>query len=180
MNGNEVIFGFYNKKKPNEYECTNYRIPPSIFYNLSKENKKEYLKLFSGKPEQIMNYLDKINRIEKVKRDDLNKLLCTIMNCDSLDDKEDFYIICIPYIIKKKYSNIETTVLLVATKDKNDKGSKLSYINVSYRKVFQLANKIDIESYTDFINKILNGFIVNREKNFYSRWKKKADMTLLV
>ena len=49
------------RKKNNEYDCTNYRMPPGIFYNLSKENKKEYLKLFSNKPEQIMKHLDKID-----------------------------------------------------------------------------------------------------------------------
>lgn len=62
---NDVIFSFYNKKNPNGYKCTNYRMPPGVFYKLLKENKKDYLKLFSGKPDQIMNYLDKIDRVEK-------------------------------------------------------------------------------------------------------------------
>ncbi len=56
-------------RKNNEYDCTNYRILPCIFYNLSKENIKEYLKLFSNKPEPIMKYLDKIDG-EKEKGDD--------------------------------------------------------------------------------------------------------------
>lgn len=43
-----VYFSFYDKKKLNEYDCTTYRILSKAFYNLLKENKKDYLKLFSS------------------------------------------------------------------------------------------------------------------------------------
>lgn len=161
---NEVIFSFYNKKKPNEYECTNYRIPPSIFYNLLKKNKKEYLKLFSSKPEQIMNYLDKIDRVEKEKGDDLSKSICTIMNLDSLDNEEYFYAICIPFIIKKKYSNTDSDIVVVVTKNKNDKGNKLSYFNIqSLKSGFGLIRKIDPSVDTDFVDMLLCKFNLNKE-----------------
>lgn len=161
---NEVIFSFYNKKKPNEYECTNYRIPPSIFYNLLKKNKKEYLKLFSSKPEQIMNYLDKIDRVEKEKGDDLSKSICTIMNLDSLDNEEYFYVICIPFIIKKKYSNTDSDIVVVVTKDKNDKGNKLSYFNIqSLKSGFGLIRKLDPSVDTDFVDMTLCKFNLNKE-----------------
>lgn len=143
---NEVIFSFYNKKKFNEYECTDYRITPGIFYNLLKKNKKDYLKLFSGKPEQIMNYLDKIDNVKKRKSDDLSKL------------------ICIPFIIKKKYSNTDSDIVLVVSKDKNDKGNKLSYFNIqSSKSGFTLIRKIDPSVDTDFVDMLLCKFNLNKE-----------------
>lgn len=63
--GDWVYFSFYDKKKLSEYNCTTYRIPSKVFYNLLKENKKDYLKLFSSRPEQIMNYLNKIDKVKK-------------------------------------------------------------------------------------------------------------------
>lgn len=161
---NDVIFSSYNKKNPNEYECTNYKIPPGIFYNILKKNKKDYLKLFSSKPEQIMNYLDKIDRVEKEKGDDLNKFICTFMNLDSLDNEEYFYVICIPFIIKKKYSNTDSDIVLVVTKDKNDKGNKLSYFNIqSLKSGFGLIRKIDPSVDTDFVDMLLCKFNLNKE-----------------
>ena len=161
---NEVIFSFYNKKKPNEYECTNYRIPPSIFYNLLKKNKKEYLKLFSSKPEQIKKYLDRIDGIKKENGDDLSKLICKVMNLDNLDNEEYFYVICIPFIIKKKYSNTDSDIVVVVTKNKNDKGNKLSYFNIqSLKSGFGLIRKIDPSVDTAFVNMLLFKFNLNKE-----------------
>lgn len=45
-----VYFSFYDKEKLSEYKCTTYRIPSNAFYNILKENKKDYLKLFSSRP----------------------------------------------------------------------------------------------------------------------------------
>lgn len=161
---NKVIFSFYNKKKPNEYECTNYRIPPSIFYNLLKENKKDYLKLFSIRPEQIKKYLDRIDGIKKENGDDLSKFICKVMNLDNLDNEEYFYVICIPFIIKKKYSNTDSDIVLVVTKDKNDKGNKLSYFNIqSSKSGFTLIRKIDPSVDTDFVDMLLCKFNLNKE-----------------
>lgn len=162
--GDWVHFTFYNKKELSGYNCINYRIPTTIFYNLLKENKKDYLKLFSSRPEQIMNYLDKIDRIEKENGDDLNKFICTIMNLDSLDNEEYFYIICIPFIIKKKYSNTDSDIIVVVTKDKNDKGNKLSYFNIqSLKSGFTLIRKIDPSVDTDFVDMLLCKFNLNKE-----------------
>lgn len=161
---NEVIFSFYNKKKSNEYECVDYRIPPGIFYNLLKKNKKDYLKLFSIRPEQIMMYLDKIDRVEKKNSDDLSKFICKFMNIDRLDNEEYFYVICIPFIIKKKYSNIDSDIIVVITKDKNDKGNKLSYFNIqSLKSGFRFVNKIDPSVDTAFVNMLLCKFNLNKE-----------------
>lgn len=162
--GDWVYFSFYNKKTLDKYDCINYRIPTDIFYNLLKENKKDYLKLFSSRPEQIMNYLDKIDMIKKEKGDDLSKLLCTLMDCDNLDDEEYFYIVDIPYIIKKKYSNINFDVVVIVTKDKNDKGNKLTYFNIaSYRRGFKTINKIDPKVYPNFVDMTLCKFNFNKE-----------------
>jgi hypothetical protein len=159
-----VYFSFYDKKKLNEYDCTNYKIPSNVFYNLLKENKKDYLKLFSIRPEQIKKYLDKIDRVEKEKGDDLSKSICTIMNLDSLDNEEYFYVICIPFIIKKKYSNTDSDIVVVVTKDKNDKGNKLSYFNIqSLKSGFGLIRKIDPSVDTAFVNMLLFKFNLNKE-----------------
>ena len=124
--GDWVHFAFYNKKELSGYNCINYRIPTTIFYNLLKENKKDYLKLFSSRPEQIMNYLNKIDKVKKESSADLSKFLYSLMDCSDLDDKEYFYTVCIHYFIKKKYSTTESGNLIIVTKDKNDKGNKLS------------------------------------------------------
>ena len=162
--GDWVYFSFYNKGKLNEYYCTNYRIPSNVFYTILKENKKDYLKLFSSRPEQIKKYLDRIDGIKKEKGDDLNKFICTFMNLDSLDNEEYFYIICIPFIIKKKYSNIDSDIVVVVTKDKNDKGNKLSYFNIqSLKSGFGLIRKIDPSVDTAFVNMLLFKFNLNKE-----------------
>lgn len=159
-----VYFSFYNKKNLDEYDCINYRIPSNVFYNILKENKKDYLKLFSSRPEQIRKYLDKIDRVKKEKGDDLSKLICNVMNLDNLDNEEYFYVICIPFIIKKKYSNIDSDIVLVVTKDKNDKGNKLSYFNIqSSKNGFTLIRKIDPSVDTDFVDMLLCKFNLNKE-----------------
>lgn len=159
-----VYFSFYNKKNLDEYDCINYRIPSNVFYTILKENKKDYLKLFSSRPEQIMNYLDKIDRVEKENGDDLNKFICTFMNLDSLDNEEYFYVICIPFIIKKKYSNTDSDIVVVVTKNKNDKGNKLSYFNIqSLKSGFVLIRKIDPSVDTAFVNMLLFKFNLNKE-----------------
>jgi hypothetical protein len=162
--GDWVYFSFYNKKNLSGYNCTNYKIPSNVFYNLLKENKKDYLKLFSSRPEQIMNYLDKIDRVEKENGDDLNKFICTFMNLDSLDNEEYFYVICIPFIIKKKYSNTDSDIVVVVTKNKNDKGNKLSYFNIqSLKSGFGLIRKIDPSVDTNFVDMLLCKFNLNKE-----------------
>lgn len=162
--GDWVYFSFYNKKNLDEYDCINYRIPSNVFYTILKENKKDYLKLFSSRPEQIMNYLDKIDRVEKENGDDLNKFICTFMNLDSLDNEEYFYVICIPFIIKKKYSNTDSDIVVVVTKNKNDKGNKLSYFNIqSLKSGFGLIRKIDPSVDTAFVNMLLFKFNLNKE-----------------
>lgn len=45
--GDWVYFSFYDKKKLNEYDCTNYKIPSNVFYNLLKENKSEGVRGYS-------------------------------------------------------------------------------------------------------------------------------------
>lgn len=162
--GDWVHFTFYNKKELSGYNCINYRIPTSVFYNLLKENKKDYLKLFSIRPEQIKKYLDKIDGIKKENCDDLSKLICKVMNLDNLDNEEYFYVICIPFIIKKKYSNTDSDIVLVVTKDKNDKGNKLSYFNIqSSKSGFTLIRKIDPSVDTDFVDMLLCKFNLNKE-----------------
>lgn len=159
-----VYFSFYNKGKLNEYYCTTYRIPSNAFYNILKEDKKDYLKLFSSRPEQIMNYLDKINRVRKERGADLSKFLYSLMDNDDLDDKDYFYVICIPFIIKKKYSNTDSDIVLVVTKDKNDKGNKLSYFNIqSSKSAFTLIRKIDPSVDADFVDMLLCKFNLNKE-----------------
>lgn len=159
-----VYFSFYDKKKLNEYDCTTYRIPSNIFYNILKENKKDYLKLFSSRPEQIMNYLDKIDSIKKENGDDLSRLLFSMEDCDDLDNKEYFYIICIPFIIKKKYSITDSDVVAIVSKDKNDKGNKLSYFNIqSLKSGFTLIRKLDPSVDTDFVDMLLCKFNLNKE-----------------
>lgn len=162
--GDWVYFSFYNKKNLDEYDCINYRIPSNVFYTILKENKKDYLKLFSSRPEQIMNYLDKIDRVEKENGDDLNKFICTFMNLDSLDNEEYFYVICIPFIIKKKYSITDSNVVVIVSKDKNDKGNKLSYFNIqSSKSGFTLIRKLDPSVDTDFVDMTLCKFNLNKE-----------------
>lgn len=159
-----VYFSFYNKEKLSGYNCINYRIPSNVFYNILKENKKDYLKLFSSRPEQIMMYLDKIDGIKKENGDDLSKLICKVMNLDNLDNEEYFYVICIPFIIKKKYSNTDSDIVLVVTKDKNDKGNKLSYFNIqSSKSGFTLIRKLDPSVDTDFVDMTLCKFNLNKE-----------------
>ncbi len=159
-----VYFSFYNKNGVSGYNCINYKIPVNIFYNLLKENKKDYLKLFSIRPEQVMNYLDKIDNIRKENGDDLSRLLFSIEDCDDFDDKEYFYIICIPFIIKKKYSITDSDIVLVVTKDKNDKGNKLSYFNIqSSKSGFTLIRKLDPSVDTDFVDMTLCKFNLNKE-----------------
>lgn len=162
--GDWVYFSFYDKKNLDEYDCINYRIPSNVFYTILKENKKDYLKLFSSRPEQIMNYLDKIDRVEKENGDDLNKFICTFMNLDSLDNEEYFYVICIPFIIKKKYSITDSNVVVIVSKDKNDKGNKLSYFNIqSSKSGFTLIRKLDPSVDTDFVDMTLCKFNLNKE-----------------
>jgi hypothetical protein len=159
-----VYFSFYNKNGVSGYNCINYKIPVNIFYNLLKENKKDYLKLFSSRPEQIKKYLDRIDCIKKENGDDLSKLICKVMNLDNLDNEEYFYVICIPFIIKKKYSNTDSDIVLVVTKDKNDKGNKLSYFNIqSSKSGFTLIRKIDPSVDTDFVDMLLCKFNLNKE-----------------
>lgn len=91
-----------------------------------------------------MNYLDKIDSIKKENGDDLSRLLFSMEDCDDLDNKEYFYIICIPFIIKKKYSITDSDVVAIVSKDKNDKGNKLSYFNIqSLKSGFTLIRKLD-------------------------------------
>ena len=162
--GDWVYFSFYDKKNLSGYNCTNYKISSNVFYNLLKENKKDYLKLFSIRPEQIKKYLDKIDGIKKENGDDLSKLICKVMNLDNLDNEEYFYVICIPFIIKKKYSNTDSDIVLVVTKDKNDKGNKLSYFNIqSSKSGFTLIRKIDPSVDTDFVDMLLCKFNLNKE-----------------
>lgn len=159
-----VYFSFYNKKELSGYNCINYKIPVNIFYNLLKENKKDYLKLFSIRPEQIKKYLYRIDGIKKENGDDLSKLICNVMNLDNLDNEEYFYVICIPFIIKKKYSITDSDIVLVVTKDKNDKGNKLSYFNIqSSKSGFTLIRKIDPSVDTDFVDMLLCKFNLNKE-----------------
>lgn len=159
-----VYFSFYNKKNLDEYDCINYRIPSNVFYTILKENKKDYLKLFSIRPEQIKKYLDKIDGIKKENGDDLSKLICKVMNLDNLDNEEYFYVICIPFIIKKKYSNTDSDIVLVVTKDKNDKGNKLSYFNIqSSKSGFGLIRKIAPSVDADFVDILLCKFNLNKE-----------------
>lgn len=161
---NWVYFSFYNKKNLDEYDCINYSIPVNIFYNILKENKKDYLKLFSSRPEQIMMYLDKIDRVKKENGDDLSKLICNVMNLDNLDNEEYFYVICIPFIIKKKYSITDSDVVVIVSKDKNDKGNKLSYFNIqSSKSGFTLIRKLDPSVDTDFVDMTLCKFNLNKE-----------------
>lgn len=162
--GDWVYFSFYNKEKLSEYKCTTYRIPSNAFYNILKENKKDYLKLFSSRPEQIMNYLDKINRVRKERGADLSKFLYSLMDNDDLDDKDYFYVICIPFIIKKKYSITDSDVVVIVSKDKNDKGNKLSYFNIqSSKNGFTLIRKLDPSVDTDFVDMTLCKFNLNKE-----------------
>lgn len=162
--GDWVYFSFYDKKNLSGYNCTNYKIPSNVFYNLLKENKKDYLKLFSIRPEQIKKYLDRIDGIKKENGDDLSKLIYKVMNLDNLDNEEYFYVICIPFIIKKKYSNTDSDIVLVVTKDKNDKGNKLSYFNIqSSKSGFTLIRKLDPSVDTDFVDMTLCKFNLNKE-----------------
>ena len=86
------------------------------------------------------------------------------MNLDNLDNEEYFYVICIPFIIKKKYSNTDSDIVLVVTKDKNDKGNKLSYFNIqSSKSGFTLIRKIDPSVDTDFVDMLLCKFNLNKE-----------------
>lgn len=160
-----VFFSFYIKKTLDKYDCINYRIPTDIFCNLLKENKKDYLKLFSSRPEQIMNYLNKIDKVKKESSADLSKFLYSLMDCSDLDDKEYFYTVCIHYFIKKKYSSTESGNLIIVTKDKNDKGNKLSYFNMSssYRKGFEFVKKIDPVVDSAYMDKTLCEFNLNKE-----------------
>lgn len=161
---NWVYFNFYNKEGLSKYNCPIYKIPANVFYNILKENKKDYLKLFSSRPEQIMKYLDKIDSIKKENRDDLSRLLFSIKNCDDLNNKEYFYVICIPFIIKKKYSITDSDVVVIVSKDKNDKGNKLSYFNIqSLKSGFGLIRKIDPSVDTAFVNMLLFKFNLNKE-----------------
>lgn len=162
--GDWVYFSFYDKKNLSGYNCTNYKIPSNVFYNLLKENKKDYLKLFSIRPEQIKKYLDRIDGIKKENGDDLSKLIYKVMNLDNLDNEEYFYVICIPFIIKKKYSNTDSDIVLVVTKDKNDKVNKLSYFNIqSSKSGFTLIRKLDPSVDTDFVDMTLCKFNLNKE-----------------
>ena len=163
-----VYFSFYDKKNLSGYNCTNYKIPSNVFYNLLKENKKDYLKLFSIRPEQIKKYLDRIDCIKKENGGDLSKFLYSLMDCSDLDDKEYFYTVCIHYFIKKKYSTTESGNLIIVTKDKNDKGNKLSYFNMSspykrYRRGFEFTKKIDSITNSICMNKTLCKFNLNKE-----------------
>lgn len=159
-----MYFSFYNKKNLDEYDCINYRIPSNVFYTILKENKKDYLKLFSSRPEQIMNYLDKINRVKKERGTDLSKFLYSLMDNDDLDDKDYFYVISIPFIIKKKYSITDSNVVVIVSKDKNDKGNKLSYFNIqSSKNGFTLIRKLDPSVDTDFVDMTLCKFNLNKE-----------------
>lgn len=160
-----VYFSFYNKEKLSEYKCTTYRIPSNAFYNILKENKKDYLKLFSSRPEQVKKYLDKIDNVRITIGVDIRKFLYSLMNNDDLDDKEYFYTINIHYLIKKKYSTTESCNLIIVTKDKNDKGNKLSYFNMSspYRRGFELVKKIDPVVDSAYMNKTLCEFNLNKE-----------------
>lgn len=86
------------------------------------------------------------------------------MNLDNLDNEEYFYVICIPFIIKKKYSNTDSDIVLVVIKDKNDKGNKLSYFNIqSSKSGFGLIRKIDPSVDTDFVDMLLCKFNLNKE-----------------
>ena len=160
-----VYFSFYDKKNPDGYNCINYKIPTDIFYNLLKENKKDYLKLFSSRPEQIKRYLDKIDNVRVENGVDISKFLYSLMNSDDLDDKEYFYTVNIHYLIKKKYSITESCNLIIVTKDKNDKGNKLSYFNISspYRRGFELVKKIDPVVDSAYMNNTLCEFNLNKE-----------------
>ena len=160
-----VYFSFYDKKKLNEYDCTTYRIPSNVFYNLLKESKKDYLKLFSSRPEQIRKYLDKIDNVRITIGVDIRKFLYSLMNSDDLDDKEYFYTVNIHYLIKKKYSTTESGNLIIVTKDKNDKGNKLSYFNMPspYRRGFELVKKIDPVVDSAYMNNTLCKFNLNKE-----------------
>lgn len=160
-----VYFSFYNKEKLSEYKCTTYRIPSNAFYNILKENKKDYLKLFSSRPEQIKKYLDKIDNVRVEIGVDIRKFLYSLMNNDDLDDKEYFYTVNIHYLIKKKYSTTYSGNLIIVTKDKNDKGNKLSYFNMSspYRRGFELVKKIDPVVDSAYMNKTLCEFNLNKE-----------------
>ena len=162
--GDWVYFNFYDKKNLSGYNCTNYKIPSNAFYNLLKENKKDYLKLFSSRPEQIRKYLNKIDNVRIEIGTDLRKLLYSLMNSDDLDDKEYFYTVNIHYLIKKKYSTTESGNLIIVTKDKNDKGNKLSYFNMSssYRRGFEFV-KIDPVVDSLYMDKMLCGFNLNEE-----------------
>lgn len=163
--GDWVHFTFYNKKELSGYNCINYRIPTTIFYNLLKENKKDYLKLFSSRPEQIMMYLNKIDNVRVEIGTDLRKLLYSLMNSDDIDYKEYFYTVSIHYLIKKKYSTTESGNLIIVTKDKNDKGNKLSYFNISspYRRGFEFVKKIDPVVDSLYMDKTLCKFNLNKE-----------------
>lgn len=163
--GDWVYFSFYNKEKLSRYNCTTYRIPANVFYNLLKENKKDYLKLFSSRPEQIRKYLGKIANVKIEIGTDISKLLYSLMDSDDLDDKEYFYTVCIHYLIKKKYSTTESDILIIVAKDKNDKGNKLSYFNIpsSYRRGFEFVKKIDPVVDSAYMNKTLCEFNLNKE-----------------
>lgn len=166
--GDWVYFSFYNKGKLNEYYCTTYRIPSNVFYNILTENKKDYLKLFSSRPEQIIKYLKYLGKIANVEIEigtDLSKFLSSLLGRDDLDDKEYFYTVSIHYLIKKKYSTTESGNLIMVTKDKNDKGNKLSYFNMSssYRRGFEFVKKIDPVVDSAYMNKTLCEFNLNKE-----------------
>lgn len=161
-----VFFSLYIKKKGlSKYNCINYGIPTNIFYNILKENKKDYLKLFSIRPEQIKKYLNKIDNVKIEHGYDCSIFLNSLMGRDSPDNEEYFYTISIPYIIKKKYSNTQSGVVIIVTKDKNDKGNKLSYFNISssYRRGFEFVKKIDPIADSAFMDKTLCKFNLNKE-----------------
>lgn len=163
--GDLVYFDFYDKKEPNRYDSTIYRIPADIFYNLLNKRKKDYLKLFTSIPEQIMKYLDKIDRVEKERRIGISEFPLSLLyfDSDSIDNKDYFYIVSIPYIIKRKYSNTQSGVVLIVTKDKNDKGNKLAYFNIPpYGSGFKFIKKIDpaVDPYFDMT---LCKFNLNKE-----------------
>lgn len=161
-----VFFSLYIKKEGlSKYNCINYGIPTNIFYNILKENKKDYLKLFSIRPEQIKKYLNKIDNVKIEHGYDCSIFLNSLMGRDSLDNEEYFYTISIPYIIKKKYSNTQSGVVIIVTKDKNDKGNKLSYFNISssYRRGFEFVKKIDPIADSAFMDKTLCKFNLNKE-----------------